>query len=93
MLIGEDTEVFRCTAATITEDASDLSLELLMFLYIVGRSIMNMLIDVTPLRDWLLIVAAALSVESIARLRFALLTTSPPTPCLNAAPSTIIFPF
>jgi len=52
IFMGLDTEPLSCTAATITDDTSDLLLvELSIFSYIVGLSIINIVRDNTPLND------------------------------------------
>ena len=85
-----DTLPLRRTAATITADASDLLLvELSIFAYIAGLSMINILRDITPVNDVLLIIAAADKFELVILSLLAVSTTSPPPPRSYEAPKTM----
>jgi hypothetical protein len=68
-----------CTAATITDDTSDLSDELSIFSYIVGFSTITILIAVTLPKVATSIKAAIDKLELIAEPLVTFETTEPPT--------------
>ncbi|CAF5032350.1 unnamed protein product, partial [Rotaria sp. Silwood1] len=55
-------------------------------------SMMSILRDVAPVRDWLLIIAAADKFELIISFVFAPLTIWPPMPRVNEAPKMVTLP-
>jgi hypothetical protein len=71
------------------DDASVLVVELSIFRYVEGLSIMSIFRDVTSDKDSLLIIAAADKDELITLSLLVLLTSSPPMPLVNEAPKTM----